>query len=129
MITQQQHALFPIQHAILPFMLTKPMNRKVNWTEHNEQCQRYSLHTLHIVTLISEANGNGNPQLIALQPDCGQLTWMQFQIRYEFLQLATQYQFGTVFGLCAIVDEQEIRMAIVQHGQFRSEIEMKNSSK
>lgn len=46
---------------------------------------------------------------------------MQFQIRNEFLQLATQYQFGTVFGLCAIVDEQEIRMAIVQHGQFRSE--------
>lgn len=79
-----------------------------------------------LVTLISEANRNGNPQLIALQPDCGQLTWMQFQIRYEFLQLATQYQFGTVFGLCAIVDEQEVRMAIVQHGQFRSEIEIKN---
>lgn len=81
---------------------------------------------IHIAldTLISDTNGNRWQYLIALWADCVfdlQLTWMQFQIRYEFLQLATQYQFGTVFGLCAIVDEQEICMAIVQHGQFRSE--------
>lgn len=64
--------------------------------------------------------------LIVFYLRLAQLTWMQFQIRYEFLQLATQYQFSTVFGLCAIVDEQEICMTIVQHGQLRSENGMKN---
>jgi len=46
---------------------------------------------------------------------------MQLQIGYEFFQLSSQNQFSSIFGLCAIVDQQEIRMPIVEYSQFRSE--------
>lgn len=52
---------------------------------------------------------------------CPRLTWMKLQVGYEFLQFASQDQFGAILGLGAIVDQQKVRMPIVQHGQLGSE--------
>lgn len=41
------------------------------------------------------------------------LTWMQLQTRNVLFQLSSQYQFSTVFPLCAIIDQQKVCMPIV----------------
>lgn len=48
------------------------------------------------------------------------LTWMQLQTRNVLFQLTSQNQFGAVFSLCTIIDQQKICMPIVQNSQFRS---------